>query len=46
MLLQCNMIAFTINENPTADYQQVTHILKNRDFENDFTFAEFHRKEI
>ena len=33
-------------KNPTTDYQQVTHFLKNRDFENDFTFAEFHRKEI
>ena len=33
-------------KNPTTDYQSVTHFLENRDFENDFTFAEFHRKEI
>ena len=33
-------------KNAITDYQLVTRFLKNRDFENDFTFAEFHRKEI
>ncbi len=46
MLLQRNMIAFTNSKKNTTDYQSVTHFLKNSDFENDLTFAEFHRKEI
>ena len=32
--------------NPSADYQQVTNFVKNRNFEHDFPFAGFQREEI
>jgi len=33
-------------KNPTTDYQPVTSVENLPDFQNNFPFAEFHRKEI